>query len=638
MLKSFAGKILGIQQNRMKKIESVLKKLEDDLFMNAPYGYLAISSEGIIKKVNHLILNWTGYEPSEILNQPIDQFAIEELAETRSEAIQVYSGIFRLRLKNGNAARVFLDVVKLKESDNNTVLRMTLKDSVENKISDAENYESGHLQTHKMNYSSSSVTHEIQTPLSIIKGTLDLLDDTALTSQQKEYLEILKNSSEVLRNVMSDVIDFNSLNEKAELKNDAINIRDFVNGIFKMHSVIALKKNLDLKLIVDEEIPETVYGDKTKIAQVLLNLLANAVKFTEQGAVILEMQQKHISNKDVTLLFTVTDTGIGIEKGEINLIFDEFTQANASVQKKYGGLGLGLSICKKILALYGSTIKVKSSSLGSKFSFLLTLPIGPSANAHSKDLEKDKFKNTVTILIADDNETNALITSHYLKKLGIQYEIASNGDIAYHKVLERKFDLILMDIQMPVSSGINATRKIRAIEDEQIKNIPIVAFSADNIFTKKQLSEIGIDDFLLKPFNVEELIKAITSNLPKAKIADYKTSEFSPLINLESLYKLTAGNPDELKILIQRSIEEFEEAKIGFINAFHDRDVNKIKAVAHKLKSQIHYLKAFELQEIIKEGLETLQNQEFSRASDNILKEIVAALDSTISAMRTLKV
>jgi signal transduction histidine kinase/FixJ family two-component response regulator len=640
MLKRFAKEdTLGYQQDDMNRIEYVLRKLEDDTFMNAPYGYISITPEGIIKKVNHLILNWTGYNDEEILNKRIDQFLIKEYADAPFEITDSYNEPYKLVSKNAIPISVLLDVIKLKESkDNALVMRITQEANHVNKTStDKTPSTQGHLQMHKMNYVSSSVTHEIQTPLSIIKGTIDLLDDTTLTHQQKEYLDILKNSSEVLRNVMMDVIDFNGLNDNSFLKHNAINIRNFIHGIFRMHSVIALRKNVDLKLIIDDKMPETVYGDKTKLAQVLLNLLSNAIKFTEQGAVILEVQQQHLSDKDVTLLFTVTDTGIGIEENEINVIFNEFTQANDKIQREYGGLGLGLSICKKILSLYGSVIKVRSSPLGSKFSFSLTLPLGNNSNADNVNLRENKLKKDVTILIADDNQANAIITSHYLTKLNIQYEIVPDGEIAYQKVLEGRFDLILMDLQMPVASGINATKKIRSITNEHIKNIPIIAFSADNILTKTQLREIGINDFLLKPFDIEDLIKVITSNLPEFKINDHTVIEFDQTINLDSLNKLTGGNAEELSILVKKSIEEFEEGKVAFAKAFDANDIVKIRAIAHKLKSQIHYLKATKLQSVITKALEILTSVDTSAESPSlILNEILIEIERIIALMKRI--
>jgi signal transduction histidine kinase/DNA-binding NarL/FixJ family response regulator len=624
----------------MDRIEYALRKLEDDTFMNAPHGYISITPEGIIKKVNHLFSNWTGYSDEEILNKRIDHFLIKEHTDKPVKITNTYNEPNRLVLKNNVSVRVLVDVIKLKESkDNALIMRITREDNQINKVpEDNTSPSSAHLQTYKMNYASSSVTHEIQTPLNIIKGTIDLLDDTTLTHQQKEYLDILKNSSEVLRNVMMDVIDFSSLNDNSCVKFNAINIKNFIHGIFKMHSVIALRKNVDLKLIIDDKMPETVYGDKTKIAQVLLNLLNNAIKFTEQGAVILEVQQQHLSNKDATLLFTITDTGIGIDENEIDVIFNEFTQANDKIQHEYGGLGLGLSICKKILSLYGSTIKVRSSPLGSKFSFSLTLPLGNNENTDSADWQENKFTKDVTILIADDNQTNAIITSHYLRRLGIQYEIVPDGEVAYQKVLEGRFDLILMDLQMPVACGINASKKIRSIANERIKNIPIIAFSAENILSKTQLREIGINDFLLKPFDIEDLIKIITSNLPKSKIGNQNTIEFDQSISLDSLHKLTGGNTEELNILIKKSIEEFEESKTAFIKAFDANDIVKIKAVVHKLKSQIHYLKANKLQSVMNEALEILTTPygTSGKSPSIILNEILLEIDRTIALMQNV--
>ena len=367
----------------------------------------------------------------------------------------------------------------------------------------------------------STISHEIRTPLNAVISTSHLLLIENPHSSQLENLNILKDSSEHLLSLVNDVLDFGKIESgNIELENVEFNFTNVINSFLSTYLNIAEEKEINFSVNRDYGIPEILIGDATRLAQILRNLISNAIKFTSSGGVVLNIKKSKKTNKHVTLNFEIIDTGIGISTNERQKIFNSFTQANTTTARKFGGTGLGLSICKKLLQLMGSKINLQSEpGIGSIFSFPLTFEIGDE-NQHRKDLEiqentLSKSLKGMSVLVAEDNKVNCLVLRKFLSKWDISFEIATDGNEAVEKYQNGSFDLILMDIMMPNMNGFEATKIIRKFDS----NIPIIALSAATaVHMEKEYDEAGMNGHISKPFNPNTLF----STLKRMQTIGYK--------------------------------------------------------------------------------------------------------------------
>jgi CheY-like chemotaxis protein len=336
-----------------------------------------------------------------------------------------------------------------------------------------------------------------------------------LSEFQKKQIDILKFSADNLLNIINDILDYSKLEaEKIELENQHISIAELACKIKESHWPIAKNKNIGFDLSIDSQIPKYVIGDSKYLIQVLNNLVSNAIKFTEKGSVTLNFECVGKTESEVSIKISVTDTGIGIEESKLPLIFERFTQENSDTKRKYGGTGLGLAISQRLIQFMGSKIKVYSKKgVGSVFWFELTLAISPKDYALFTDRPHDInqiLEKTVSVLLVEDNEINQLVAGNFLNKWNIAYDVAENGKIAVEMVKTKKYDLILMDIQMPEMNGYEATRIIRLMDSEHYKKVPIIALTASAMMEiRDKIEENGINDCITKPFKPEELKETI---------------------------------------------------------------------------------------------------------------------------------
>ncbi|WP_432711916.1 ATP-binding protein [Pedobacter sp.] len=351
----------------------------------------------------------------------------------------------------------------------------------------------------------SVMSHEIRTPLNAILGMTHLLIDNDPKPSQLDDLNILKFSGENLLQIVNDILDFTKI-ETGNLQLEAIpfSLAALVKDILTSLQVNVSKRNNKLNLVYDEAIPERLLGDKTRLYQVLMNLLGNALKFTENGLVELSVKLKMEREQNVVLFFEVKDNGIGIPADKKKYIFESFTQAKSDISRKYGGTGLGLAITKKLLQLYGSEIVVESAEgQGSVFSFHIAfdkIPVNANAGACAEQTP-EVFK-AKRILVVDDNDINVLIAKRMLNKWGLLTEVANNGREAIDKVRNGAFDLVFMDVRMPDMDGFEATRIIRSLEGDYFKTLPIIALTASTMADEHESFEnSGMSGHLLKPLS-----------------------------------------------------------------------------------------------------------------------------------------
>ena len=381
-----------------------------------------------------------------------------------------------------------------------------------------------------------TISHEIRTPLNVIIGFVELLDETKLNEEQDDFLIRIKSSSEALMSLINDVLDFS----KVESGHLNLELRDFsilpmINSLNSMFLSQAKEKGLSLKISVDESVPRKIRGDETRLRQILLNLLSNAIKFTKSGEVSLHVSTHSIDSESnfVELEFEVRDTGIGMSPEEISRLFMPFSQGDSSTTRKYGGTGLGLAICKSLSEAMGG--KVWATSVlreGSSFFSRVRVDIVEMRDAHALSSESENAKvissgtinNKVEsdkpadslplkIAVAEDNMANQRVIMIMLRRLGWESEFAENGRELIDMVRNKDYDLIFMDVQMPLMDGLEATRRLRAGDaGEGLKEVKIIALTANALSgDEARCLESGMNAYMTKPLKLRTLKQAILS-------------------------------------------------------------------------------------------------------------------------------
>ncbi len=362
----------------------------------------------------------------------------------------------------------------------------------------------------------SNMSHEIRTPLNAILGITDLLLMEQRNKEEKEFLQNIRFSGKNLLVLINDILDISKIEEqKITLEETAFDFYHFIRNMINSFQIRVNEKDLTFKFDIDPEINNTLIGDQHRLSQILNNLLENALKFTEKGFIEFAIQKISESGSDVTLRFRIKDTGIGISEEEKLRIFDRFEQARSDTSRKYGGSGLGLSITRHLIELMDSKIVLVSQvGRGTEFYFDICFKIGEMEPVALQEYDKqqagghENIKRTV--LVAEDNELNMKVVTKFLEKWNFSVDQAPNGQVAYDKCLKSEYDIILMDLHMPVMDGWEAARQIRSLPKKSMKTIPIIALTADvTVGDKESFVNAGLSDFVSKPFNPIELKEKI---------------------------------------------------------------------------------------------------------------------------------
>lgn len=360
-----------------------------------------------------------------------------------------------------------------------------------------------------------NMSHEIRTPMNAITGFANLLRETKLSSEQEEFVANINTAAENLLSIINDILDLSKI-ESGHLVIEEVpfNLRELVKNVKAVLAFKALEKNLDFEFQIDQTIPETLMGDPTRLNQILLNICNNAIKFTEKGSVQIVAEILNESSFDYAILFKIIDTGVGIPEDKLKMIFDRFAQANADTTRKYGGTGLGLSISKLLIELQKGKIWVESQlEKGSIFYFNLTFKKQQKQVLIAKPIETHLLpinpSKKVKILLVEDNPLNQKLAMRVLQNFGFFPELAENGQIAFDKVSENNYDVILMDLQMPVMDGYQATAQIR---QKLKKDVPIIALTAHSLIGEKEkCMAAGMNDYITKPFAPKNLFNKIAN-------------------------------------------------------------------------------------------------------------------------------
>jgi signal transduction histidine kinase/DNA-binding response OmpR family regulator len=456
------------------------------------------------------------------------------------------------------------------------------------KIQDASNAQQNFI---------AKMSHEMRTPLNGIIGMSKLLDETNLFGVQKKYVDIINNQANILLHLINDILDISKVeSENFELVKFPFNIKETLKSISGSHSLQAEQKSLEFRFVFDSEIHESVVGDSLRFSQVFNNLLSNAIKFTSTGSIELSAKLLNGDEQNQLIRFCVSDTGMGFDSSKEEDVFKKFVQADDSIARKHGGSGLGLFITRELVEKMGGKITAHSEiNVGSLFSVELPFTKAKASTLVTKASQQIHLKGK-RILVAEDNPVNALYLNTLLEKNEVKCELAENGQDAVNLCKLSEFDLILMDVQMPVMDGITAAKIIR---EELNITTPIIAQSANTV--QKDIEacyEAGINDYLPKPFTEEQLLNKLAIVLNFTEHPDtvlyssqnsYNKPKDTPQYSLEFLkakaLELSGNKADQANKLIEIFLRELHKNILLLKQSVLAKDLENVNKIGHKVKS-----------------------------------------------------
>lgn len=442
-----------------------------------------------------------------------------------------------------------------------------------------------------------NMSHEIRTPMNAVLGFTKLLKRKSLDAESKEYVDTIERSGENLLTIINDILDLSKIEAgMMRIENAPFNIRGLLFSVETLFREKITEKKLTLQVQIDQEIPDVLSGDAVRLSQILVNLVGNALKFTDRGTIQLNVKGEKTSDQMILCHFTVADTGIGISRHELVHVFERFHQAEETVTRQFGGTGLGLSIVKELVQLQNGRINVESEvGKGTSFHFSIPYQIVSAESDNTSQPAEARIEKgpqtSIHILVVEDNEINQTLIRHLFKDWNLSYDIASSGVEAIQLLQKNQYDLVLMDIQMPKMDGYTASRIIR----QELKlAIPIIAMTAHAMAGEKEKClGYGMNEYISKPIREEQLL-SILHRFSNRSLTEQSgsSSESKQLyqynwINLDYMKEVSQGNTGYEREVTEQFIETIPEDLRRIEDCWQNGDIPTLKQIAHNMKTSV---------------------------------------------------
>jgi PAS domain S-box-containing protein len=637
-----------------KKTEDAIKTREEKyrgIIQNINLGLLEVDNDERIMFANQSFCQITGYSPEELIGQVAsslfldssNEASMDEKNSLRKKGISDAYDI-RIKDKHDNYKWMMISGAPLYDDKNTLIgsigihLDVTEQKALENELIKSKKVAEESSKAKEIFLA--NMSHEIRTPMNAILGMSRLLTKTNQNSQQKTYTNAIIQSAENLIVIINDILDLSKIDAgQMQIESIGFSLSDLVSQLERILKYKTEEKGLEFNTASSVHIPQILIGDPYRINQILLNLVGNAIKFTEQGSVELWCKLGSTKNGVNQIVFTVKDTGIGIDPEYLKHLYKDFSQEDASVTRKFGGTGLGLSISKKLISLMGGEMNIESTKgEGTVISFSLSMPTG-SSNALAPEIDdtlelKAQQRELINkkILLVEDNDFNRLLANTILTTYGATVTEAWNGKVAIELSEQQNFDIIIMDVQMPVMNGFEATRHIRQVLQSKI---PILALTANAVKGEKdKCIAAGMDDYIAKPFEESHLVKTICQMLKKAsdgfiQETDISENESGQLYSIVTL-KETAGADDAFIIkMLNTFIHQGRDCLSSLDKAIQHKNMDELQAIVHKMKPSVNYLKMRDMGIMIRniQVWENGFNTPFNTMAEDLKQKLTLTID-----------
>lgn len=622
-----------------KEAEMLLRDREEWLRLvieSVPNAIIICDEQGTISLVNDQLESIFGYSKNELIGRKIELLVPEKHRHSHPHLRESFAGRFEIRQmksarvicgrrRDGTEVPVEIRLTPIRTAQGLVILSSVIDISermrIEEELKRARDtaLEMAHLKSEFL----ANMSHEIRTPMYGVIGLTDLLIETELTPEQRECLDVIRMSGDLLLNVINDILDFSKI-EAGKLALEALDfdLRQILERLLRVFTERARQKSIDLRLELDPDLPCALRGDFNRFQQVLTNLIGNAIKFTFEGEVVVGLCMLEQTDERVVVKVEVRDTGIGIAQENLPVLFEAFRQADGSTARKFGGTGLGLAICARLIDLMGGRMGVESEiGRGSRFWFTLSLEkqrvgreiaaalpgdfssASPDKSKPNRMTMSSNEKQGMRILVVDDSEPNRIVTRRQIESLGFSVETVESGQEALDAIEQKEYALILMDCQMPVMDGLATTAAIRA-RDGSDRHTRIVALTANAMAGERaRCLQLGMDDYLTKPIRLEQLATALDRLLgPTA--AGHCQSEPAPpstevILDRRMLDEMRAlqveGESDVLAEVIRAYLSSASPRFAIIRSAIEEGDAENVRLQAHTLKGASHLIGASHL-------------------------------------------